>query len=121
MGTVSLLGMEFFAFHGVTAIENKIGRTFIVDVVAKLNYEQAAIDQDVSKTLDYAQIYKLSKKQMAIATPLLETVARNIALEIWNLGIDLEELEVVIYKVAPFIGGKTNAARVSYCLNKNDL
>ncbi|MBI1185357.1 dihydroneopterin aldolase [bacterium] len=114
MGSIALEGMEFFAFHGVSETEQKIGRTFVVDVHFEMDFEKAAIDENLEETADYARLYQIVKSEMKITQKLLESVARRMAWRIKNEFPTCHNLQVAISKMAPIVGGKCTLAKVSY-------
>lgn len=114
MATISIEGMEFFAFHGVHPEEQKIGRTFMVDALIDYDVEAAAIGDDVTKTVDYAAVYAIAKKQMTISEKLIETVARKIALKVKGQYPNAENVTIKLTKFAPMVGGKVEKATVRY-------
>lgn len=115
-GHIEMHNMEFYAFHGVDAVEQKIGRTFKVSVDFDYDFETAAIEDKLEETADYGKVYELTKIEMTVTERLLETVVRRIAWRIRNTYPKAENINVSIKKMAPIIGGKVEYARVSYQL-----
>lgn len=71
-----LQGVEFYAFHGVYEEERVIGGKYIVDLIVTVN--DANTFDDLNKLINYETLYHIAKKEMANATPLIETVAHRI-------------------------------------------
>lgn len=113
-GKVGIYGMEFKAFHGVHPDENKIGRIFLVDVEVVFDAEEAAIEDEISKTVDYARVYELVKIEMGITHKLIEKCARRIAHQIRNEYPDSAAIQIEIKKQQPFVGGQAAWASFSY-------
>lgn len=116
-GSILLNKMEFFAFHGVTEIEQKIGRTFFVDVSLDYDYEDAAIENDLEKTVDYGVLYQIVAQEMKLTERLLERLARRTAWKIKNAYPLAKNVRVAINKKAPIIGGKADSAEVVYTIH----
>ncbi|MGB0431963.1 MAG: dihydroneopterin aldolase [Bacteroidia bacterium] len=113
-GHIEMHNMEFYAFHGVDAVEQKIGRTFKVSVGFDYDFETAAIEDKLEETADYGKIYELTKIEMAETERLLETVCRRLAYRIKNTYPKATNIVVTIKKMAPIIGGKAEFAKVGY-------
>src|SRR4028118_708550 len=73
-------GMVFFGHHGVLPAERELGQPFVVDVELWLDLRPAGLSDDLAKTVDYGEVYRLAK-QVVEGEPadLTETVAERIA------------------------------------------
>lgn len=77
---IELRGLECFGHHGVFAEEKRDGQTFLVDVTCWLDTAPAAADDDLTKTVNYAELAQLAVDVVAgPARDLIETVAAEIA------------------------------------------
>jgi len=112
MGTIALEGMEFHAFHGCFAEEQMTGNTFFVDIYFDADTEAAENSDNLSDTINYAEIYELIKAAMAIKSNLLEHVGKRIIEAIKNRFSQIEGIELKISKMNPPIGGKVNNVSV---------
>lgn len=117
MGKISLEGLAFYAYHGFYKEEQEKGNHFEVDVHIDADFEEAATDDDLSKTVDYEVIYAIVKKEMAKTSKLLEHVVRNIAQQILKEE-KVNEVEVGLAKYNPPIKGECKRARVSLKLSR---
>jgi len=113
IGTIELLGMQFFAFHGVLEQERENGNLFIVDFRCHYPIAEAAETDDLSKTLDYGKVHELVAEQMAIPSKLLENVAGRIADSIATRYPELEWFEVSVAKQAPPVNGKAEWSKIT--------
>lgn len=110
--TITLETMTFHAFHGVMDEERIIGGTFLADVVYKI--ETNAVETDnLDDTISYAEIYDLTKKEMAKPSKLIEHVAGRILKAIKNQYPQMKELTVKISKLNPPVNGEARKATVS--------
>ena len=115
-GVIELLGMHFTAFHGCLEEEKENGNEFIVDFRCRYGIKQAAIEDDLSLTLDYSKIYDIVASQMAIPSKLLENVAGRIFDAILEAFPELEEMELKVTKCNPPVNGATDSASVTLTL-----
>ena len=77
---LSLRGIEAVGRHGVLESERIHGQRFVIDVVLGLDVSAAAADDDLSGTVDYAEIAAAVKAEVeANPVRLLETLAQRLA------------------------------------------
>lgn len=78
--TLTLRGLRARGNHGVLAEERRNGQTFIVDAVLHLDTRDAAAGDDLTRTVDYAE---LAQRLVAVVTgepvQLIETLADRLA------------------------------------------
>lgn len=80
MDCINLEGMEFFGYHGVIPEENKLGQRFIVDVCMYLDLRKAGKRDDLTETVNYAEVYhKVKAIVEGKPVKLIETLADRIA------------------------------------------
>src|SRR5882762_8520356 len=101
-GKVALEGLEFHAYHGVYPHERSSGNKF----------EVAALQDDLSGTINYEDLYALVKNEMNKPSKLLETVGHAIAEKILKSFNSAINVEVKISKFNPPIGGVCKKASV---------
>ena len=78
MGKIVLAGLEFHGRHGVFAEEKRFGARFLVDIEMELKYQ--GIPDDVTHTIDYAQVYAtVEDETVRERYYLIEVLANNIA------------------------------------------
>ena len=78
-----LSGMKFYGRHGVLPQERDLGQRFEVDVEIMLDLAPAGRDDDLSKTISYADVYTLVEKVLTgppykLIEALAESIARDI-------------------------------------------
>ncbi len=116
MSRITLGGMRFHAFHGVLPQEKKEGNDFEVSVTVRGDFEQAATDDDLAKTVDYSEIYNLASNVMnGRSRDLIETVASDIAGKIID-SLNCDSVTIEIKKLSPPNCG--NAAFASFKITK---
>lgn len=106
MNKLWVKGMRFHAFHGCLAEEEKLGGTYQVDVCIGADFKSAAIDDDLSKTADYEEVFKLTEKEMLLRSKLIEAVAKRIAESLQSTYPWSSEINVVLTKFNPPIDGR---------------
>jgi 7,8-dihydroneopterin aldolase/epimerase/oxygenase len=120
MLSIHLHKVIIHAYHGVYAEEKVLGNDFLVDV--SVNYHPSKYPvTTIENTIDYVALYDLVKKRMSIATPLLETVASEIALEIlaqFSLSVTVN---IAIKKLHPPIPAFQGSTGVSLIIHRKDI
>ena len=112
-GDITLSGMEFYAYHGCFAEEKVIGTRFIVDLVLSYNMENAALQDDIAKAVNYQSVYKDIKHIMEQPVNLLETICLKILTTMKANYPLIESLQITISKLNPSLGGKVDRVSVS--------
>jgi dihydroneopterin aldolase len=109
---LSLLNLTVYGHHGVTAEEQAVGRPFQVDVEMRLDLRQAAESDDLTATVNYAEVAALVS-QVNASGPfrLLETFADRIAKQVMAAW-PVEEVIVRVRKPHPPVGLLVKAAQV---------
>ena len=74
--------IRLHAYHGCLEEEGRIGGKYRIDIKALADFNNCADTDDLNKTVDYVIVYELVKKEMAIRSKLIETVAKRIALKL---------------------------------------
>lgn len=75
--------MAFYGYHGVLKEETKLGQRFNVTISLATTLKDAGRTDDLSKTVNYAEVYELCKEIVEGAPKqLIETVAELIASEV---------------------------------------
>lgn len=100
-------GMEFYAYHGFYAEENKIGARYTVDL--RLTVPDASGSTDLlSTTVNYEQVYALVSREMARPSKLIEHVATRIINALQASFPAITHTDLTLYKYNPPLGGKLN-------------
>lgn len=78
--TVSICGLELFAYHGVNQEEKENGQRFVLDIHMTTDVSEAAATDDLTKTVNYAAALKLARSTfLADKYDLIETAASRVA------------------------------------------
>jgi dihydroneopterin aldolase len=111
--TISLKGLEFYAYHGCFREEKIIGTRFRVDADLQCCVQEAALTDDVHKTVNYQQVYAEIKQIVDQPTNILETIAYRIVTRLRQVFPKIEQVKVTVYKLNPSIGGQTESVSVT--------
>ncbi|MBU1012010.1 MAG: dihydroneopterin aldolase [Bacteroidetes bacterium] len=106
MSIISIEGMEFFAYHGCFKEEQIIGTKFIVDLFIETETSLAEETDDLTKTINYLEVYSIVKKEMEIKSKLLENAGRRILSSLKHNFPNTKNMTVKISKLNPPLGGK---------------
>ncbi len=113
MGTVALEGIEFFAYHGTSEEEQKIGNKFSIDVIITTDFMEAARYDRLKDTVNYEIVYRIVAKVMQKSSRLLEHIAYKIIGEIRTVYPEVEMIEVSVSKFNPPVGGVCARSRIT--------
>lgn len=113
MGQIALEGMEFFAYHGFSDEEQKIGNKYGIDVFLSTDISEAAESDSLRDTIDYGKVYNCVKLVMQSKHRLLEHVAHEIINSIKLKFSEISKIEVVVSKFNPPIGGVCTRAKIT--------
>lgn len=109
---ISVNGIRCYAYHGCLEHEATIGGNFIVDIDIETDFEEAADTDDLSKTVDYVEVYNIVKQQMNIRSKLIEVVAKRICDTLLKNIQRIQTVEVKVTKLNPPINGDVEKVSV---------
>ena len=112
MGTISVEGMEFYAYHGCFEEEQVIGTRFTVDLFMETDTSAAEITDNLAKTVNYQAVYGLVANEMKVKSKLLEHVGRRILDRLGNEFPQITGARIKISKMNPPVGGKVERVSV---------
>ena len=114
IGIMELRGMEFRARHGCLEKERLYGNVFRVDFKAEYPLRDVSRSDDLADAANYAAIYGIIEREMAIPANLLESLARRIAEAIrLEFKDSLGTIELSVSKRNPPVGGKCEWATIT--------
>lgn len=103
---IELEGMEFHAYHGCYDLEQIVGNRFTVDVRIEADLTEAAVTDDVNRSINYLTVYGIVAAQMAVKSRILENVAKRIVDAVYAGFPECLKVTVKVSKLAPPLGGK---------------
>lgn len=113
MGKITVEGIQLRAYHGCMQEEAVVGGNYIVNVVIETDFTEAAKTDDLSKTIDYVDVYNIVKTEMAIRSKLIEHVAQRIVDSMKKNISRVFSVEVTVIKLNPPIKGYVEKTSVT--------
>ncbi|MBR5706574.1 MAG: dihydroneopterin aldolase [Bacteroidaceae bacterium] len=110
--TITLDSLRFYAYHGAEPQEAIVGAWYTVDIDMKADVTDAILNDNLSGTINYAQVAETVKQQMEIRSALLEHVAGRIAQSLFEKYSKITELTVRVNKEKPPVGIPCSQASV---------
>ena len=102
---IELRGLTFFAFHGVLLEERQLGNRFVVNLVLEADISRAVCTDNLGDTVNYAEVYEVVRREMAVPSQLLEHVCGRIATALLDAFAPLQRVRVSVTKRNPPIEG----------------
>ncbi len=112
MAIITLEGMEFYAYHGCTEEEKKVGIWFTVDIILDYPSERAEYTDQLDKAINYQEVYNIVAEEMLQKSNLIENVAYRIKERILKKFLICRSVNVRVAKMSPPLGGKLNNVSV---------
>ncbi len=107
-------GMEFRAAHGCYDVEQLVGGNYSVDLVMTVDDEGAAAADDVTRTVNYVEVYEVVRREMAVPSNIIENTAQRILNAIASQFPQILHTRITLAKLAPPIGGKADRVAVTF-------
>lgn len=104
--------MRFYAYHGVMEQERRVGGEYSVSLTVEVDLSDAVRTDDVADTVNYAALYALVKREMAVPSQLLEHVAGRIAQRAMEEFDRITAVIVKVTKLNPPMGADSKGAAV---------
>lgn len=112
MGLIAVEGLQFYSHHGYYKEEQVLGGKYTVDIYMKLNIDEAAATDDLKKTINYEEVYRLTKAEMEVHARLIEHVCQRILNKIKLQYPHLTSLKVRVSKYNPPLKGSVDRVYV---------
>lgn len=109
---IELKEMKFYAFHGVSPQETKVGNNFVVNLTLTANLYRAVETDNLLYTINYAEAYEIVKREMSLPSQLLEHIAGRILAALKETFPQLQEVTISVSKLTPPFGGDVHSATV---------
>jgi dihydroneopterin aldolase len=113
LDTINLNNIRVYAYHGCLPEETKIGSDYRVDISVDANLDISAKSDELSDTVDYVHLNKIVKEEMAIASKLLEHVAKRIIDRIFSELEMVKKAKVKVAKLNPPLGGDVEDVNIT--------
>lgn len=111
---IEVNGIQLYAFHGCLDEEARIGGNYQVDVKILTDFSEAALQDDLTKTVDYVAVNKIVGEEMAIRSKLIEHVGLRILNRLKAEIPHPASYNVRIIKISPPINGDVKNVVVEF-------
>lgn len=118
---IFLKDIRCYAYHGVAPQENLIGNEYLIQLKLKVDISKATRTNEVTDTVNYAEVYEAVKTEMSIPSKLLEHVAGRIAQSLFDRFPVIEEIQLRLSKRNPPMGADIEAAGVELICNNESM
>ena len=112
MFTISLNNLQFHSFHGVYEEEKLLGNLYEVNI--ELTVDGKELVTELDQTVNYESVYEITAQRMMVPTPLLETVAQDLAGLIYAADKRTMSVKVNIQKKHPPVATIQGVVGVTY-------
>src|SRR5438067_572788 len=111
---IRLNDMVFYGYHGVLPEERALGQRFVVSIDMGVDLAAAGRSDDLTKTVNYADVYALARDIVTGAPcQLIETVAERISAAVLTEHPGVQTIVVRIQKPAvPLAGAVLGSSEV---------
>lgn len=109
---ILLENLRFYAYHGVAPQETTVGNEYTVSLRLKTNITRAMESDDMTDTVNYAEIYQAVKTEMDVPSKLLEHVAGRIIRRLLDDFPAIEHIDLKLSKRNPPMGADIETAGV---------
>lgn len=80
---IFISGAQFYARHGITDEERRLGGRYVVDIELTHDHHRAASSDDLAETISYADVYRVARdvvegKSFHLIEALAETIAQTL-------------------------------------------
>lgn len=116
---ILLKDIRFFAHHGVNPQETIIGNEFSISLRLQTDILNAMQSDDVSDTINYADVYETVKTEMEQPSKLLEHVSGRIINALLKRYPRIKSIDLKIYKRNPPMGADIDAAGIEIHIQRS--
>lgn len=114
---VRLKNLRFFSRIGFFEQERAVGNEFEVNM--EISFDASIfVEEDISTTVSYADIYSIIEEEMMRESLLLETVANRIAERTMAITPNNSRISISIDKLTPPIKGISGSCGIELTLQK---
>jgi dihydroneopterin aldolase len=118
--TIHLVDILLHGYHGLFEEEKLVGNTFKINVTVVYTPAHFPIT-NLSDTIDYGAVFQILQSHMQVATPLLETLAANFCISVFEKFTTAQDISIHIQKMVPPISGMVGSVAVGLTMNRKDL
>jgi dihydroneopterin aldolase len=112
--TINIDGIKLYGFHGCLEEEGRVGGEYIINVSMVVDFNEAAITDDLNLTIDYCTVFNICKAEMAIRSKLIEHVVKRIFDNMKKTFPQLIHTQVTVIKLLPPMNGPVDRVSVTF-------
>lgn len=116
---IYLKNVRFHAYHGVLQQERTVGNDYVVNLTVDYDFNGAMETDELSATINYAELYEIIKEEMAMPSKLLEHVAGRIGKRLFSEYSAICQIQLAITKENPPFGADCDGAGVEVVLTND--
>lgn len=109
---IYIRGLRFHAYHGVEAQERLTGNDYEMQLRLRVDVSRAVSSDDVADTVNYAEVYRVAAREMAVASQLVEHVAGRVGQALMDRWPEVEGVDIRLTKLNPPMGADCDGAGV---------
>lgn len=113
MGQITLEGMEFFAYHGLSDEEQKTGNRYGVDICIDTDLRASGLSDDLADTVDYGKVYTIVAEEMQTKSRLLEHIGYRITRRLKEEFTGIAKVTLHVSKYNPPVGGVVYRSKIT--------
>lgn len=114
MDKIKLTGLDFYGYHGCLPEEREKGQHFLLDITMYVDLKMAGETDDLSATINYAEVYETAKKIVeGEPCQLIEAVGERTAAAILRDYGKVQKVRVTVHKPQAPIPGIFEDAAIS--------
>ena len=119
--TVKVENLKIYAFHGCMNEEKVIGSDYVINMKAMCFVGEKVFNDDITQTVDYVDLARIAKREMAVKSKLLEAVIKRIIDASFKEIDSLEELCVSVSKINPPINADVKSVSVTMSKKRKEV
>lgn len=119
--TVKVENLKIYAFHGCMDEEKVIGSDYVINMKALCFVGEKVFNDDITQTVDYVDLARIAKREMAVRSKLLEAVIKRIIDASFKEIDSLEELCVSVSKINPPINADVKSVSVTMSKKRKEV
>lgn len=116
--TISLNDIRLYAYHGVLEEERQQGNWFHVTASFEVDCPEAILSDELTDTVNYAEVAYIIQQEMLIPSRLIEHVAGRIAQRVMDTFTLIRQITVTVHKEHPPIPMECASSSVTLSINR---
>jgi len=111
---IILEDLKIYAYHGVLPEEALIGNHYIINAELHADLEKASQTDDLTDTINYAEVSEIIHQEMAIRSELLEHVIGRMINTIENQFPQISFIKIKLTKTVPPMPGEMKGVSLEF-------